>query len=56
MAKDPVCGMEVMEGEFCITHEGKKYCFCSKTCKENFEKDPSKYVKSEEKKRSGCCG
>lgn len=56
MAKDPVCGMDVEEGKICSTYEGKRYCFCSQMCKESFDKDPSKYVKSGEKKRSGCCG
>lgn len=55
MAKDPVCGMDAEEGKICSTYEGKKYCFCSKTCKESFDKDPAKYVKSEGKKKSGCC-
>jgi len=55
MAKDPVCGMEVKEGETCSVHEGKKYCFCSEACKEKFEKEPSRYVKSESKKKPGCC-
>lgn len=55
MAIDPVCGMEVKEGQFCSTYEGKKYCFCSKMCKESFDKDPSKYVKAGGKKKSSCC-
>ena len=55
MAKDPVCGMDVEEGKICSTHEGKKYCFCSNVCKESFEKDPGKYVKSGAEKKTGCC-
>lgn len=55
MPKDPVCGMDVEEGKICSTYEGKKYCFCSKMCKETLDKDPSKYVKSGGKKKSGCC-
>lgn len=54
MAKDPVCGMDVEEGKLCSTHEGKKYCFCSKACKEEFDKNPSKYVKGKQVK-TGCC-
>jgi len=54
MAKDPVCGMDVEEGTICSTHEGKKYCFCSKACKDEFEKNPSKYVKGKQAK-TGCC-
>ncbi len=48
MAKDPVCGMEVKEGNLCSTFEGKKYCFCSQSCKDAFEKAPSRYVKKTE--------
>ena len=55
MAVDPVCGMEVKEGEFCSTHEGKKYCFCSQSCKDKCEKDPTGYVKSGEHKGHSCC-
>ena len=45
MAMDPVCRMKVQEGELCSIYEGKKYCFCSKICKEKFEADPEKYVR-----------
>lgn len=55
MAKDPVCGMDVEEGKICSTYEGKKYCFCSKMCKETFDKDPTNYVKSGEHKGHSCC-
>ncbi|HIE43301.1 MAG TPA: YHS domain-containing protein [Candidatus Omnitrophica bacterium] len=54
MAKDPVCGMEVEEGRICSTYEGRRYCFCSKACKEKFEATPEKFVE-EEDKQSGCC-
>jgi len=42
MAKDPSCGMEVNEKEaegkgLVSTKEGKKYYFCSLSCKEKFE-------------------
>lgn len=55
MVKDPVCGMDVEEGKICSTHEGKKYCFCSNACKESFEKEPGKYLKSGAEKKTGCC-
>ena len=48
MAKDPVCGMEVKEGKLCSTHEGQKYCFCSQSCKDAFEKNPSRYATKKE--------
>ena len=54
MAKDPICGMEVKEENLCSTYEGKKYCFCSRSCKDTFEKDPSRYAKKTEE-RKGCC-
>jgi YHS domain-containing protein len=51
MAKDPVCGMDVKESEAAgvSEHKGKKYYFCSPGCKENFTKDPEKYLKKEKK-------
>lgn len=43
---DPVCGMTVTKetaaGSY--TYNGKTYYFCSKACKENFTKDPQKYL------------
>jgi YHS domain-containing protein len=43
---DPVCGMtetkETAAGS--ITYQGKTYYFCSKACKDNFTKDPQKYL------------
>jgi YHS domain-containing protein len=46
MAKDPVCGMQVDENKVTqkTVYNGKTYYFCSKTCKVQFDKDPSKYV------------
>lgn len=44
--KDPVCGMEIETG----TSAGKTqfgewlYHFCSARCKEDFDKDPLKYL------------
>lgn len=49
MAIDPVCNMEVEEGKFCSTYEGKKYCFCSEMCKEKFEEGPSRFIEGSEK-------
>jgi YHS domain-containing protein len=47
MAKDPVCGMEVDERNppAVSEYKGKKYYFCNKACKIEFDKDPEKYVK-----------
>lgn len=45
--KDPVCGMEIdaKTAEAKATYKGKTYHFCSISEKEQFEKDPAKYVK-----------
>lgn len=44
--KDPVCKMEIGDSsEFFITHEGKKYYFCSPACKATFEKSPAEILK-----------
>jgi YHS domain-containing protein len=43
---DPVCGMTVTkESAFgTYTYKGQTYYFCSKACKDNFSKDPQKYL------------
>lgn len=45
--KDPVCGMEIDTKEAAgkSTYKGKTYYFCAVSEKEQFEKDPAKYVK-----------
>jgi YHS domain-containing protein len=47
MAKDPVCGMNVDEKKAAgsSTYTGKIYYFCSASCKTDFDKNPSKYVR-----------
>ncbi|VAW74611.1 Lead, cadmium, zinc and mercury transporting ATPase; Copper-translocating P-type ATPase [hydrothermal vent metagenome] len=46
--KDPVCGMEISQ----ITaideyeYEGKTYYFCASGCREAFEAEPGKYIRS----------
>ena len=46
MEIDPVCGMEVdpKTAEFKSIYHGKMYYFCSRGCKNDFEKDPEKYI------------
>ncbi len=53
MAKDLVCGMEVKEEEAAgfSLYKGKKYHFCSKSCKENFDENPEKYLNPEEREK-----
>ena len=51
MAKDPVCNMNVDEKKAAATsvYKGSSYYFCSKLCKEKFDKDPEKYIQQEGK-------
>lgn len=46
MAKDPVCGMMVDERKAAGKTDfgGTTYYFCSAACKQEFDKNPSKYV------------
>ena len=43
---DPVCGMTVDpdHAEYRSFEKGETYYFCSASCKETFDKDPSKYI------------
>ncbi len=46
---DPVCGMEVDAGEarkagLMAAHEGHTYSFCSKLCRDQFTRDPRKFL------------
>lgn len=43
---DPVCGMTVTKEAAAgsATYQGKTYYFCSTACKDNFTKDPQKYL------------
>jgi len=45
-AIDPVCGMSVdpANAEYRSVHAGQTYYFCSRGCKESFDKDPGKFV------------
>lgn len=53
--KDPVCGMELeKEKAQESNYNGKYYYFCCFHCKDEFEKEPTKYI--EDQKRSSCCG
>jgi YHS domain-containing protein len=54
MFKDPICGMEVSESEatFKYEYKGKTYYFCSLYCKEEFEKEPERYIQKREEDTS----
>jgi Cu+-exporting ATPase len=43
---DPVCKMTIEEKEAAATstYKGKTYFFCSKHCKEAFDKNPESFV------------
>ena len=45
-AIDPVCGMTVdtARAEYRSFHGDQTYYFCSKGCKESFDKDPGKFT------------
>jgi P-type Cu+ transporter len=44
--KDPVCNMTIEDNEAAATstYKGKTYYFCSKPCKEDFDKGPESYI------------
>ena len=43
---DPICGMTVSaQSDIRSEYKGNTYSFCSKHCKETFEKDPGRYIK-----------
>jgi YHS domain-containing protein len=46
MSKDPVCGMEVDEATapHRSHYQGQMYFFCSRACKEAFDKTPDTFV------------
>ncbi|CBE67160.1 MAG: heavy metal translocating P-type ATPase [Candidatus Methylomirabilis oxygeniifera] len=46
MARDPICGMDVLPEEAAGTsrYEGVDYYFCATACKEAFDKSPAQYV------------
>jgi len=46
MAIDPVCGMEIEESHApaMTEFEGQPYYFCSESCRDEFEANPSLYA------------
>jgi YHS domain-containing protein len=46
MAIDPVCGMEVDESSAAAVSEykGVRYYFCAVGCKQEFDRDPEKFI------------
>jgi Cu+-exporting ATPase len=43
---DPVCHMQVEEDSAAgvSEHQGKRYYFCSRGCKERFDRNPGQYL------------
>jgi Cu+-exporting ATPase len=54
MVKDPVCGMTIEEKDAVGTsaYKGSIYYFCALSCKQDFDKNPSQYIK--EKQAEAC--
>jgi YHS domain-containing protein len=48
MATDPVCGMKVDDKnpQYRAQFAGKKYTFCSETCRQEFESNPDEYIEA----------
>ncbi len=46
MARDPVCGMEVDPERAAgkSEYKGQTYYFCASSCKQEFDRDPERYV------------
>ena len=46
MTKDVICGMNVEEkgAKYKSDYKGKVHYFCSGMCKEEFDKNPEKYL------------
>lgn len=44
MAHCPVCGMEVEQDGPQSSYSGSTFTFCSEQCKQDFERDPSRFV------------
>ncbi len=53
MPRDPVCGMNVRDDKDSIRteHQGQVYHFCSNRCRQEFDRDPSTFVRQEGRSR-----
>lgn len=55
MAKDPVCGMDVLEtSKRHAKHDGNRFYFCSEGCLHKFIENPTQYVTSSKLKDPVC--
>jgi len=50
LVKDVVCGMEIDKNDNAgsVEYEVNVYYFCSPGCKDKFEENPEKYIKTDE--------
>jgi Cu+-exporting ATPase len=50
LVKDPVCGMEIDPNTAAgkSEYKGETYYFCSTGCKKSFDKEPEKYISSDQ--------
>ncbi len=59
VTKDPVCGMTIEKdrAEGFYEYNKRIYRFCSVSCREQFQKEPGKYIKGGEQKvkEHHCC-
>ena len=48
--RDPVCGMTVTydNAQARSEYNGQTYYFCSMDCKEQFDKDPERYIRNKQ--------
>lgn len=51
--RDPICGMRSADKANSIEFEGKTYYFCSRGCRQKFEKDPDRYLNEIKEKQAG---
>ena len=56
-AIDPVCGMTVdkASAQHTLEHEGARYYFCCRTCRDKFAANPSAFLARTPAQKS-CCG
>jgi DNA-binding transcriptional ArsR family regulator/YHS domain-containing protein len=49
IVRDPVCGMRISAPEAYghVEHDGRSYYFCASGCKDQFEKQPSRFMQHE---------
>jgi YHS domain-containing protein len=54
MAQDPVClrYVDALKAKEKIRYQDRTYYFCSTKCREEFEKEPERYAREENARRS----